>query len=101
MTTTSKVEGQTAIDEEQIDDEALESTLDLRLVKLVAKREAAKAYKAINKTVTELLAGYDIPEDGALRVGRHRIVKKRTPSRHVEFDSEEKEHFEIDSGSGE
>lgn len=84
----AQVKGQVGMDEQVLDDPALEKLLETR-AKLGDQRSALTAkYSEADDKAKAALAELDIPDEGAIRVGRFRITKRTTPARHVEFDAE-------------
>lgn len=94
----AKEDTQLALDETQIENADLEAALDMRTSKLIARREASKAFNSAHEKVVGLIESENIviPDDGAIRVGNYRLTKAISEPRTVEFTTEPKERIKID-----
>lgn len=78
---------QTALDEQRIEDPYIAGALEARQDAKKDLAEAQKAYGAANESAKAAIGRLELPEGGAVRVGRFRITRLAVEGRHVEFDS--------------
>lgn len=95
---TTKVESQLALDEQQIENAELEEALEDRLSRKNSASELNRQYQEAHEKVVGLLeaAKIEVPEDGAIRIGRFRLTKAITKARSVSFETDEKARLKID-----
>lgn len=95
--------GQLALDEELVEDDDLEATLERRQARREAVSDATADFREADKEAELAIAEkFGQIEDGAVyRVGRFRIEKKVTPARSVSFETEPKERISIGLADGE
>lgn len=95
MPSTPSSAAQLALDEQAIEDDEILTALE----SYQNARDEAKAASAVAKeekvAALTLLDKLEVPEDGAIRIGRFRITRKTTPARTVEFTTEAKERIGI------
>lgn len=80
--------GQTGMDETPHDDKVLVDLLEKRLRLADDKAEIGKTFKEAHKAVVAEIDKLQLPEGGALRVGRFRITRTAVPAKSVSFDTE-------------
>lgn len=78
---------QLAFDEQTIDDAALESALENRLKKKDSLDSVRKVYEAADEVAQAEIAKLELPEGGAVRVGRFRITRAAVAARSVAFET--------------
>lgn len=78
---------QLAFDEVVIQDDDLEHALDHRLVKKVVLDKVRKEYDDADKAAKALIEQQELPDGGAIRVGRFRITRNTVSARSVSFEA--------------
>lgn len=99
----TQVQAQLAIDETQIDNAELEAALEERLKRKHSAAELTREFKEAHDNVIGLIeaAKLDVPEQGALRIGRFRLTRAISKARAVSFETEEKSRITIAADSDE
>lgn len=99
----ARVIAQLAIDETQLDNKELEAALETRLKRKHSRDELNKQYTEAHEQVIGLVAsmGLDIPEDGAIRIGRFRLTRAVSAPRSVSFETEAKSRIRIEADDDE
>lgn len=86
---TTEVGGQLGLDEQVVDDPSIEQLFETRERARERATEArVEAKAAHDAAMAALLEQADIPEGGALRVGRFRVTRTDVPPRVVAFETE-------------
>jgi hypothetical protein len=83
----SQPQDQLGFDEQVIDDPSIESALEERLKRKHSFDAVRKTYEAAHEIATAKIAELELPEGGAVRVGRFRITRQEVPAGHREFDT--------------
>ncbi|HLA65046.1 MAG TPA: hypothetical protein VK600_00525 [Candidatus Saccharimonadales bacterium] len=81
------VRNQLAFDEQLVEDTALENALEDRQRRRESLSAVQKVYDEANEVATAEIAKLELPEGGAVRVGRFRITRNPVAARHVTFDA--------------
>lgn len=77
---------QTGMDEQVIEDAALEETLETRLRAHLRLATVRGEVKEVDQEAAVAIQRLELPEDGAARVGRFRITRKKVAAHAVAFD---------------
>lgn len=77
---------QTAFDENVIEDPALEEALEERQRRQNSLNAVRKEYDEAHEKAKAEIEKQELPEGGAMRVGRFRIVRQAVSARQVSFD---------------
>lgn len=91
----TQTEEQLGFDEQTIDDPAIEAALEERLKRKHSYDAVRKTYEAANEIATAKIAELELPEGGAVRVGRFRITRQEIPAGHREFDTKASSRIRI------
>lgn len=91
----TQTEDQLGFDEQTIDDPAIEAALEERLKRKNSYDAVRKTYEAANEIATAKIAELELPEGGAVRVGRFRITRQEIPAGHREFDTKASSRIRI------
>lgn len=95
MATSVKDQPQLALDEQQLDDQALEDALEKRWQRSNAAKAARKALTEAHEKVLALVSEHDLADGDALRVGRFRITKRAIQGRSVAFETADSSRITI------
>ena len=93
---------QLGFDEQTIDDPTIEAALEEREKRKHSFDAVRKTYEAANEIAKAKIAELELPEGGAVRVGRFRITRQEIPAGHREFDTKASSRIRIslaDKGS--
>lgn len=77
---------QTGMDEQVIKDEVLEEALETRLRAHLRMATVRSEVKQIDEETAGLITRLELPEEGAVRVGRFRLTRKKVSAHSVSFD---------------
>lgn len=88
-------EDQLALDEEVVENPDVEAALIERQDKKDAKGVATKEFKQAHEKAVAALAMLELPEEGAVRIGRFRINKSLVSARSVSFETAESTRMRI------
>lgn len=91
----SAVKEQLAIDETTIDDPEVENALEDRQRKKESLAAVKKIYDGTDEAAKGLIGRLELPEGGAVRVGRFRITRSTPPARVVSFETQPKSRVRI------
>jgi hypothetical protein len=78
---------QLGFDEVAIDDPELEQVLETRLAKKVVLDKVRKEYDEAHEAANAAIAQQELPDGGALRVGRFRVTRTAVAGRSVAFET--------------
>ena len=92
---TTRAVDQLALDEQRIDDLALEQALERRLSMRLELAEARKASEAADKEADVEIEKLELPDEGAVRCGRFRLTRTTMPGRSVSFETASKSRVRI------
>lgn len=77
---------QLALDEQRIDDLALEQALERRLSRRLELADARKNAQEADEEANVEIAKLELPTETAVRCGRFRITRSSIPARSVSFE---------------
>lgn len=83
----TKTEDQLGMDEHVIDDPSIESALEEREKRKNSLNAVRKNYDAAHTIASAKISELELPEGGAVRVGRFRITRQEVAAGHREFDT--------------
>jgi len=83
----ARAKGQTGFDEQTIEDPEVEQALEERQKRKDSLGAVRKLYDAAAELANAAVAQLELPEGGAVRVGRFRITRTAVAARSVTFDT--------------
>lgn len=86
---------QLGLDEELVENPDVEAALVERQARKDALKAVRKDFNKAHEKAVAALASIELPEDGAVRVGRFRITKRQVEGGHREFDTQDREQLSI------
>lgn len=86
---------QLGMDEEHIDNPDLEQALEERELARSAKADATGTFKDAHEQVKTILALLELPEEGAVRVGRFRIAMRHIKGGMRSFETSDRMQLSI------
>lgn len=88
-------ENQIGMDEELIENPDVEAALIERQSRKDALKSVKRRYKDAHDAAVGLLKMIELPEDGAVRIGRFRITNRFVAGGHREFDTSDRSQISI------
>jgi hypothetical protein len=95
MAPRSQLAEQLGFDEQTIEDLACERALENRLLKKGSLDAVQKVYDEADEAAKLEIAKLELPEGGAVRVGRFRITRTATAGRAVSFETKPSSRIRI------
>jgi hypothetical protein len=86
---------QLGMDEELIENPDVEAALVARQELANARRSLNKDFKKAHQKAIALLELIELPEDGAVRIGRFRVTNRFVVAAHREFDTSDRSQISI------